>query len=278
ERKNVGRQLCRPRDVGQNKAKALAARINGDYGLRFEAIPEMLGSTTLQHFIDGREDPQWGADRANVIVVGCVDSALPRKLIHDELSSGIGNGRRWLWLDLGNHEYSGQVVLGSVRHWDGLFGALTLSGLCSALPSPGLVLPDLIMPTMKLPKTVKVKRGKKAPPADCADDALENRQAFHINAVLAGFALEYLTQLTVRKAVTSLRTTVDLSTFVVTSDAITPSTLAALSRRDADWLRGKQPPQESPRERATNGPVRKRGRGRDADTGAAAQGAGADTR
>lgn len=268
ERKNVGRQLCRPRDVGVNKAKALAARINGDYGLRFEAIPEMLTGTILQELIDGREDSPWSADRANVVVVGCVDSALARATIHEHLAHGLSSyGRRWLWLDVGNHEYTGQVMLGSVRHWDGLFGALRLGGLCGALPSPGLLMPDLIMHTMKLPKTVKVKRGKKAPPPpmDCATDALENRQAFNINAVLANIALEYLTQLTVERAVTRLRTTVDLAAFVAASDAITPSTLAALSGRSTDWLRGIEPPappKETPSERAPDGSVRKRGRGK----------------
>lgn len=261
EPRNVGRQLCRPVDVGKNKAKALAARVNGDYGLRFEAIPEMLTGSILDELLDGREDSERASNLANVVVVGCVDSALPRKVMHERLPKG-GFGRRWLWLDVGNHEYTGQVALGSVSSWSGLFGCMALGGMCAALPSPGLLLPDLTTHTMKLPPTVRLKRRKgEQPPEDCATDAAANRQAFNINAVLGAIALEYLTQVIVHRRVTRFRTTVDLTAFTATSDAITLSTLARLCGQDSDWLRGEQPPQEPNRDGAENRHVRKRGRG-----------------
>ena len=257
---NVGRQLCRPRDVGQNKAKALAARINADYGLRFEAIPEMLDRDLLERLIDGREDPQWSTRTANVIVVGCVDSAAARRDIHACLPRDRST-RSWLWLDVGNHEYTGQVALGSVNTWRGMVGALAVSGLCGALPSPGLVLPDLITPA-PLPKATKATTRKaRTAAADCAADAAANRQSFGINAVLGSLALEYLTQLTVQRAVTRWRTTVDLLAFVASSDAITPSVLAAACGLDADGLRGTQPSQETIHERSPERPLRQRGQG-----------------
>lgn len=268
EPKNVGRQLCRPHDVGKNKAKVLAARVNGEYNLRFEAIPEMLNYGTLENLFKGEEDPQWGAAQANVIVVGCVDNPEIRRTIHSELpTNGATGWRRWLWLDVGNHEYTGQVILGSVREWGAMFGSMALSGMCGALPSPGLLLPNLITPAPapRPPKASGKKgRGKKvataspALAADCAMDTANNRQAFNINAVLGTIALEYLTQIIVNRRVTRFRTTVDLLAFTAQSDAISLSTLARLAGRDANWLRGKQPSEECSCERTAKRPVRKR--------------------
>jgi PRTRC genetic system ThiF family protein len=271
EPKNVGRQNCRPHDVGKNKAKALAARVNGEYNLRVEAIPEMLTYQLLESLLRGEEDPQWGAVHANVIIVGCVDNPDTRLTLHRELPADLAAAgwRRWLWLDVGNHEYTGQVILGSAREWGALRGAMALSGMCGALPSPGLLLPNLITsPAPKKPP--KTQRGKKKAQeaADCATDAASNRQAFNINAVLGNIALEYLTQMIVNRRVTRFRTTVDLLAFTAQSDAITLSTLAKLSGRDANWLRGKQPTEERTSDRATKRSVRKRGNGSAGDTGA----------
>lgn len=66
----------------------------------------------------------------------------------------------------------------------------------------------------------------------------------YINTLLAAIALEYLTQLITRRAVTRLRTTVDLIALTAASDPITPSTLAALSGMSIDELRGVPQPKK----------------------------------
>lgn len=86
---NVGRQQFYMSDVGLNKAVVLCNRINMCYGLDFEAKPV-------------RFQNQWNHCD---LVIGCVDSAASRRLIHQ--SSGW-----WLWLDCGNSDSTGQIVLG----------------------------------------------------------------------------------------------------------------------------------------------------------------------
>ncbi|NNJ12104.1 hypothetical protein EKD04_017375 [Chloroflexales bacterium ZM16-3] len=233
--KNVGRQLARVRDIGVNKAQALAARVSADYGLRFEAIPEMLTDKMLGDLISGQEDPGRGANRTNLIVVGCVDRPEARAMIHSQLAMG-GRDLRWLWLDIGNHEHTGQVVLGSVRTWASLRGSMALGGICAALPSPGLLLPELVA----IPKPPKKPRGRprKVPLANCADDVATNRQSFGINGVLAAIGLEYLTQLITTRSVTRLRTTVDVKALTIASELITMERLRSLSGLSEDELRG----------------------------------------
>lgn len=88
---NVGRQAYSPADVGSLKAVTTIERINRFYGLDWSADP--------QRYLDGRGD----------LVIGCVDSAAARRAIHGVIVSGH---RHRYWLDLGNTEASGQVVLG----------------------------------------------------------------------------------------------------------------------------------------------------------------------
>jgi PRTRC genetic system ThiF family protein len=84
---NVGRQLFSPSDIGQNKADVLINRLNIYYGLDWEAHP--------------RKFPKHGkAD----ILVGCVDTAAARR--------DLSQCQYLYWLDLGNQERKGQVILG----------------------------------------------------------------------------------------------------------------------------------------------------------------------
>lgn len=87
---NVGRQLFSPADVGANKAVVLVSRVNAFFGLAWEARPQEYDS----------------ADRpAGTFLITCVDSARARVSIARRAAPGY-------WLDLGNREADGQVVLG----------------------------------------------------------------------------------------------------------------------------------------------------------------------
>lgn len=97
---NVGRQLYSPADVGQFKAVVTVHRLNQFYGLDWIARPyryERFGS-------DGRYN------RSPDLIVSCVDTRSARRAIHERLFDG--DGRDCYWLDLGNTEVTGQVVLG----------------------------------------------------------------------------------------------------------------------------------------------------------------------
>lgn len=89
---NVGRQSFSPADVGHNKAIILIHRVNTFYGLNWDAVGAKYN--------EDRRQPH--------LVIGCVDSAKSRQAI---LTCVKRNWSGW-WLDLGNSERTGQVVLG----------------------------------------------------------------------------------------------------------------------------------------------------------------------
>lgn len=96
---NVGRQVYSPADVGQHKALVNIHRVNQFYGFDWDAMAQRY---------DLERQSAYGAEPH--IVISCVDSARSRRLLHKSLFARSG-GRRY-WLDLGNTESSGQVVLG----------------------------------------------------------------------------------------------------------------------------------------------------------------------
>ncbi|HEX3800214.1 MAG TPA: PRTRC system ThiF family protein [Verrucomicrobiae bacterium] len=88
---NVGRQLFSPSDIGQNKASVLIHRLNCYYGLGWTAVPRMSDGGTLQPHI----------------VIGCVDTITSRR--------AISRNHFHYWLDLGNRDRTGQVILGAPK-------------------------------------------------------------------------------------------------------------------------------------------------------------------
>jgi len=125
ERKNVGRQLFAPADLGKPKALALANRLNAAYGLRVESLVEPLSSIAVRQ------------DAVNV-VVGAVDNSKARALIAKIVTAS--DGRLW-WLDAGNERETGQVALGNVPA--GQLGRPQL-GMVDRLPMPSAIHPDLV--------------------------------------------------------------------------------------------------------------------------------------
>lgn len=96
---NVGRQLYGPADVGQYKALVTINRLNQFYGIDWDALPKKYEACA-----------QWSHGDGPHLVISCVDSARARKGLHAGLF-GQGRSPRY-WLDLGNTERTGQVVLG----------------------------------------------------------------------------------------------------------------------------------------------------------------------
>jgi PRTRC genetic system ThiF family protein len=96
---NVGRQVYSTADIGQHKALVTIHRINQFYGFDWDAMPT-------------RYDPSAprGHGAGPHLVVSCVDSARARRALHEGLFRPGSSG--CYWLDLGNTEKTGQVVLG----------------------------------------------------------------------------------------------------------------------------------------------------------------------
>lgn len=107
---NIGRARFYAADVGMSKAEVLCHRINMCYGLDFEAVHGQLdeGSRLLMD-----------AD----VVFGCVDTRKSRRSIHSALNGeGAQRWRETIWIDMGNGENDGQVVLGVVDNRRGRRG------------------------------------------------------------------------------------------------------------------------------------------------------------
>lgn len=97
---NIGRQLFSRGDIGRNKAIVQAHRINHYFGLKWGARPEKF-------WIGGRNSPD--------ILISCVDTAAARRDIHAKTQRFLSGGSRPVfWLDCGNGQRSGQVMLGKI--------------------------------------------------------------------------------------------------------------------------------------------------------------------
>ena len=100
---NIGRQLFSPADIGLNKAICLVTRTNQFFGLEWEAVPEMYSDD---------------APSAN-ITISCVDNVKSRLVIYQHLKqvnhiSDVYESPLY-WLDFGNTQQTGQVILGTVK-------------------------------------------------------------------------------------------------------------------------------------------------------------------
>ena len=97
---NVGRQLYSPSDIGQNKAIVSISRINRFFGFEWEAYNSEY--EVLAH--------------SNILIT-CVDTAKARMQIGKGIigkTGGYEYGKRFYWLDFGNSQKTGQVVLGTL--------------------------------------------------------------------------------------------------------------------------------------------------------------------
>jgi PRTRC genetic system ThiF family protein len=91
---NIGRQCFFPQDVGQYKATLIVNRLNQCWGSKWQAVPKKL-----------KKSDRVEAD----IIIGCVDSRKGRAAIVGAVSS-----YHCYYIDSGNSENSGQVVIGEL--------------------------------------------------------------------------------------------------------------------------------------------------------------------
>ena len=93
---NVGRQLFSPSDLGANKAVVLINRLNCFFNLNWHAIPSRYhAGVAATRECAGNID----------FLIGCVDSAAARR--------DLAKTKFRYWLDLGNTDKKGQVILGT---------------------------------------------------------------------------------------------------------------------------------------------------------------------
>lgn len=152
---NIGRQGFFPADVGQYKASVLINRLNMAWGTNWEGIPCRINKS----------------DRLSAdIFIGCVDTRKARAAI-----MGCVRSASAYYLDCGNSENQGQVVMGQIgngvtmKRWD-------------RLPSVGDLFPEAVNP--------ELDAGDDAPSCSVAD-ALR-KQSLVVNMAMATAAFNLL--------------------------------------------------------------------------------------
>jgi PRTRC genetic system ThiF family protein len=101
---NIGRQLFYPTDIGLPKTTVLITRINTHFGTQWKAVHAPF-------------KPDYNTD----LIISCVDSRKARSEIY-QASKQYDS----LWMDLGNTQRTGQVLLGCLREDYGLPHPLAL--------------------------------------------------------------------------------------------------------------------------------------------------------
>ena len=167
ETKNVGRQQFTASDVGKAKVEVLALRLAAAYGRVSRVSKRAVDALDFQTLDD------------NVLhlAIGAVDNPAGRAVIAHAVKRAAGN--LW-WLDCGNENASGQVLLGNLADAKQMRGACAL-GLVKQLPAPHVVYPDLIA-SARIPKRA----------ASCAELTAAGAQGLMVNRMVAAWALELL--------------------------------------------------------------------------------------
>jgi PRTRC genetic system ThiF family protein len=217
EPKNIPRQHFCEAELGRNKAITLAGRYSAAWGIDITAVPKKF--TTASY---------GPAHSALTIAIGCVDNATARQQIRGSITRhGVPwDGPRW-WLDCGNDESSGQVIVGSERDPGDLRDSFTPScKICKRLPAPSLVAPDLLEPRPEELLEAKLS---------CAEIQLRNTQSLAVNQMVASVATDYLLRL-LGGTLKRFKTDFDLASGSMRSRYITAEEVAKVIKKPASWV------------------------------------------
>lgn len=160
---NVGRQWFFPADVGHSKAAVLVQRVNLTLGTDWRAESVRL---TASHRL------------RSPLVIGCVDTRVARFNIMRAMEEGTKDGKAY-YLDFGNRQYAGQVVLGEVSK------ARRKTNPKDKLPHVGELFPEVMDPNVVDPD--------EGPSCSLAD-ALR-KQSLFINRTLVAHGMAMLWEL-----------------------------------------------------------------------------------
>lgn len=205
ETRNIGRQLFAAGDIGHNKAHITARRLNLALGLQVTAQPVAFTSES-QIANNSYAAP-------STLVIGAVDNAAARAAIAAKLNECVA------WIDCGNHESGGQVVIGNGIYTDPSVYRPTEQNVYPLLPAPHILFPELITPDPE--------------PLSCADLAAQNRQALFVNDWMALAAIDYAQSLLLRRPLTHHITYIDTLSSQVRSIPISPTNLHQLLKNNA---------------------------------------------
>jgi len=209
EVKNLTRQCFCTAEVGLNKAHALAARYSTAWNLPIQACAEAFDPTTLSRHYNKL-----------IILFGCVDNAQARTYLAKALEFNHSQSPRIWWIDGGNGDRFGQVLVGSsLDPRPETYSASELGWIW--LPAPSVQAPDLLIAKPEEVTTV---------PLSCAEQTLLNIQGLMVNPqvaiLMADVAQDLLKGTLKRFAVLFDQTTGTMQSRYTTQEAIR----AALNR------------------------------------------------
>jgi PRTRC genetic system ThiF family protein len=193
ENTNLVRQNFTYAEVGRNKAQTLALRYSMACGIEIKAVLKPFKWEMVQGI----------GHNTQVILMGCVDNALARQelnkcLMHNDLHTAP----KIFWIDAGNGETDGQVLIGTDSDHYKLREAFKLGEVCTRLPSPLVQHPELAEP-----KPEELAQ----PNLSCEELAIKKAQSLTINQRMAAVMSDYLLQL-LNGSLRKLATYLDLPT------------------------------------------------------------------
>lgn len=196
EAKNCYRQNFCEAEIGRSKSDALAWRYGMAWGVEITSVQGKVEDCKFNFL-----------GRRLTLLIGCVDNAAARRSLQDAAE----NNRAW-WLDCGNHQSSGQVLLGSgMNRPDNPF---ELPGFCSWLPLPGDQHPELLEGA---PEQANPEEN-----LSCAEMAMRDSQGMAINQRIAAEASDYLVRLLLTRDLCKYATYIDLASGSTKSKYILP--------------------------------------------------------
>lgn len=124
EERNLLRQNFTRQDTGKYKSEALAVRLSAGYGrpIAYTNLPVSMVDIKLPG-----------------LVIGCLDNGPARRVIAGINGMLPGYGYPSWWIDAGNGQDYGQVLIGNCRN-----GAVFNADTCLALPLPTIQRPELL--------------------------------------------------------------------------------------------------------------------------------------
>ena len=195
--RNILRQGYLPQDAGRNKALVLSERYGAAYGMVVNAYPHYLAEDTpIENLLcDG------------AVVVGCVDNASTRKLLHEKLYEA----ENIVYLDSGNGAVPMPAPDAQIGKQERI--ALRESGwdgqvVCGARKDGETILP---FPADTFPSLIEVEDADDRHPEEipCNELAASAPQRMPTNLVAANVVLTYLTTLLTEGTVLNCRSLFD---------------------------------------------------------------------
>lgn len=209
EEKNLVRQRFTSRDIGMNKADALARRYSGVFGCKI-----ISSSGYISH---SKELLALLEESTYTLFIGAVDNHRARLIIWDTCEAFAKKGNQAVWIDGGNETHHGQVILGSWNLETDSKQAWTNASIGASISSIDLphffnFFPEEILLVGGTPTT---------PENQCAINVAENPQTIHANATSAQAISNLVTQVFEKS----------IRTYFISFDSLTGNTKAEILTR-----------------------------------------------